>query len=82
MQLNVRPSEMWEIGAGAGVDDPDDDDLDQATARLRNLAFEGHAVWRLAPVVVGGEVRRLRTRYGSLGDRSATQANLAVGFEF
>jgi hypothetical protein len=74
---------MWEIGAGAGIDDPDDNDLDPVTARLRNLAFEGHAVWRLAPIVVGGEVRRLRTRYGSsLGDVAATQVNLAVGFEF
>lgn len=82
VQLNVRPSEMWEIGVGAGMDDPDDDDLDPATARLRNLALEGHAVWRLAPIVVGGEVRRLRTRYGSLGDLGATQVNLAVGFEF
>jgi hypothetical protein len=82
VQLNVRPSEMWELGAGAGIDDPDDDDLDPVTARLRNLALEGHAVWRLAPVVVGGEVRRLRTRYASLGDVAATQINLAVGFEF
>ena len=83
IQLNVRPSDMWEMGAGAGIDDPDDDDLDPATARLRNLAFEGHATWRLAPVVVGGEVRRLRTRYGSaVGDVAATQVNLAVGFEF
>jgi hypothetical protein len=82
VQLNVRPSEMWELGAGAGIDDPDDDDLNPATARLRNLALEGHAVWRLAPVVVGGEVRRLRTRYASLGDIAATQVNLAVGFEF
>jgi hypothetical protein len=32
--------------------------------------------------VVGGEVRRLRTRYASLGDIAATQVNLAVGFEF
>jgi hypothetical protein len=82
IQLNVRPSEMWEVGGGAGLDDPNDDDLDPATARLRNLAFEGHAVWRLAPIVVGGEVRRLRTRYGALGDVGATQVNLAVGFEF
>jgi hypothetical protein len=83
VQLNVRPSGMWEIGGGAGLDDPDDTDLDPATARLQNLAFEGHVVWRLAPLVVGGEVRRLRTRYGApIGDVSATQANLAVGLEF
>ena len=62
---------------------PDDGDLDPATARLRNLAFEGHVAWRLRPIVVGGELRRIRTRYGpGLGDVSATQLNLAAGFEF
>ena len=82
-QLNVRPSAAWEIGAGAGIDDPDDDDLDPAVARLRNVAIEGHVAWRLAPLVVGGEVRRIRTRYGpALGDRAATQVNLALGLEF
>jgi hypothetical protein len=82
-QLNLRPTPMWEIGVGAGIDDPDDDDLDPAIGRLRNLAFEGHIVWRLSPVVVGGEVRRLETRYAEpLGDLSATQINVAVGFEF
>jgi hypothetical protein len=74
---------MWEIGVGGGMDDPDDDDLDPATGRLRNVALEGHIVWRLSPVVVGGEVRRLETRYAEpLGDLTATQLNLAVGFEF
>ncbi len=83
VQLNVRPTVMWEIGAGAGIDDPDDEDLDPATARLRNLALEGHVHWRLAPLVIGGEVRRLRTRYGAPAvDLSATQVNFAVGFEF
>ena len=65
IQLNVLPSPVWEIGAGAGLDDPDDSDLDVATQRLRNLAVEGHASWRRAPVVVGFEIRRLETRYGA-----------------
>jgi len=83
IQLNVLPSPMWEIGAGAGLDDPDDSDLDVATQRLRNLAVEGHASWRRAPVVVGFEIRRLETRYGaSLTDVGATHFNLAMGFEF
>ena len=79
VQLNVRPSEMWEVGAGAGLDDPNDDDLDPATARLRNLAFEGHAVWRLHPMVVGGEVRRLEPATVRSATSVATQVNLAVG---
>ncbi len=83
VQLNVRPTTAWEIGAGLGIDDPSDGDLDPATARLRNLAFEGHVAWRLRPIVVGGELRRIRTRYGpGPGDLSATQLNLAAGFEF
>jgi hypothetical protein len=82
MQLNVLPSDRWALGAGAGIDDPDDDDLDAQTARLRNIAYEAHATWRLAPIVIGGAVRRLRTRYGALGDVAATQVNLAFGFEF
>jgi hypothetical protein len=83
IQLNVLPSPVWEIGAGAGLDDPDDSDLDPATQRLRNLAVEGHASWRRAPVVLGFEIRRLETRYGaSQTDVGATHFNLAMGFEF
>jgi hypothetical protein len=83
VQLNLRPSVAWEIGAGGAVDDPDDTDLDPATQRLRNLAVEAHASWRRDPVVVGVEVRRLKTRYGaSPSDARATHFNLAMGFEF
>ena len=81
-QLNLRPSFRWEIGGGLGIDDPDDDDL-LPTSRLRNLSFEAHLVWRPAPLVLGAEVREIRTRYADpVGTRSATHANLAVGFEF
>ena len=81
-QLNVRPSAQWEIGGGAGIDDPDDEDLGDAS-RLRNVAVEGHAAWRRPPAVVGLEVRHLRTRYRApAGDLSATQVNLGMGFEF
>ena len=83
IQLNIRPSAAWEIGAGAGLDDPDDADLVVTAQRLRNLAVEGHASWRRAPVVLGAEVRLLRTRYGgSIGTAEATHLNLAAGFEF
>jgi hypothetical protein len=83
VQLNVRPAPGWELGAGAALDDPDDADLDESTQRLRNLAVEGHASWRRSPVVIGGEIRRLETRYGaSPVDVGATHVNLAIGFEF
>jgi hypothetical protein len=81
-QLNVRPAEQWEIGGGGGLDDPDDEDLGEAS-RLRNLALEGHVTWRRLPAVVGLEVRYLRTRYREpVGDLTATHINLGMGFEF
>jgi hypothetical protein len=83
VQLNLRPSGAWEIGAGAALDDPDDADLDRTTQRLRNLAIEGHVSWRQAPAVIAVEVRRLETRYGATPlDAGATHLNLALGFEF
>lgn len=81
-QLNARPSVHWEIGGGAGIDDPDDEDLGEPS-RLRNLAVEGHLTWRRLPAVVGLEVRHIRTRYRApVDDLSATQVNLGMGFEF
>jgi hypothetical protein len=81
-QLNLRPSPAWEVGGGVGIDDPDDEDL-LPTSRLRNLSVEGHLLWRRPPIVIGAEVREIRTRYADpLGTLSATHANLAVGFEF
>jgi len=82
VQLNFRLAPGLEFGGGAGIDDPDDEDLD-ASSRLRNTAFEGHVAWRHAPAVAGLEVRRLRTEYAPpANNRSATHINLAVGFEF
>ncbi len=81
-QLNLKPSVQWEIGGGAGIDDPDDDDLGDAS-RLRNVAVEGHLTWRKLPAVVGVEVRHLRTRYRApADDLTATHVNLGMGFEF
>jgi hypothetical protein len=81
-QLNLRPSMRWEIGGGGGIDDPDDEDLGDPS-RLRNVAVEGHLIWRHLPAVVGVEVRHIQTRYRApVGDLSATQFNLGMGFEF
>lgn len=81
-QLNLRPTMQWEIGGGGGIDDPDDEDLGDAS-RLRNVAVEGHVTWRKLPAVVGVEVRHLRTRYRApADDLTATHINLGMGFEF
>jgi len=79
VQVNYRAG-SWELGAGSGIDDPDDDDL-VASSRLENTTFEGHAIWRQRPAVLGLTGRRIRTQY-SPGTRAATQVNLGVGFEF
>jgi hypothetical protein len=81
VQLNYRAG-SWELGAGAGVDDPDDTDL-VATSRLQNTTFEGHVVWRHLPAVIGLTGREIRTEYAAPGGtRSAAQVNLGFGFEF
>jgi len=81
-QLNLRPAARWELGVGAGIDDPDDADLN-AGSRLRNVSLEGHLFWRERPVVLGFEVRGLRTRYAApVGTLGATHLNLSAGFEF
>ena len=54
----------WEIGAGAATGRSGRRRPRAAAQRLRNLAVEGHTSWRRAPVVLGAEVRLLRTRYG------------------
>ena len=82
VQLNVKPNAAIEVGGGGGIDDPDDEDL-VATSRLRNIAIEGHVVWRQRPAVVGLEVRGIRTRYAPPAEtQSAAHVNLGVGFEF
>jgi hypothetical protein len=82
-QLNVRPHPAVEVGGGYGLDDPDDADLDPATALLRNLSWEGHVQWRPAPLVLGVEFRRLETTYGpAIGTLLAHHVNVAAGFEF
>ena len=81
VQVNYRAGSV-EVGAGAGIDDPDDEDL-VAASRLRNMAFGGHVIWRHVPAVVGLEAREIRTRYAApVGTASALHVNLGVGFEF
>jgi hypothetical protein len=82
-QLNLRPAPQLEIGGGAGLDDPDDRDLDPAAGRLENRTFTGHLTWRPRPLVVALEYRRAGTRYGSpVGRQWNNHVNLAVGLAF
>jgi hypothetical protein len=81
VQLNYRAG-GWELGAGGGIDDPEDEDL-VASSRLRNLAYGGHLIWRPLPAVVGLEAREIRTDYAApVETESGFQVNLGIGIEF
>jgi len=80
-QLNVRPSPLWLVGAGCGIDDPDDTDV-PAAGRLKNFVCEGHVRWDAAgPIVLGLGFRRLETTYQT-GVYTASHVNLATGWRF
>ncbi|HKG94889.1 MAG TPA: hypothetical protein VKA84_23440 [Gemmatimonadaceae bacterium] len=82
LQANVRATGATTVGAGCGVDDPEDVGPAQ---RLRNLACEGHAIWRgPGGLLLGAEYRRLTTRYSPQAPRSfaSDHLNVAVGVEF
>ncbi len=79
-QLLVKPAE-WELGAGYGIDDPDDDDLDPATQRLKNQTFEVHVHWKPTPLIIGLENRRLQTAYAT-GTEASDHLKLPLGVAF
>lgn len=80
-QVNFTPSPMVVVGAGYGMDDPDDTDL-PAGGRRKNSATEVHLHLRPGgPIVVGFEYRRMQTTYAS-GPLTNDHLNVAVGFVF
>lgn len=80
-QLLVHPDRDWELGGGVGIDDPDDDDVDPATQRLRNRSYEAHVHWKPTPLILGLEYRRVETLYAT-GTEDADHVNLALGVSF
>jgi hypothetical protein len=82
-QVGLRPVPEVELAGGAGLDDPDDADLDPATARLENRTFSGQVTWRPRPLLIGVAFRRVGTRYGpALGRVWNSHVNLALGLTF
>jgi hypothetical protein len=88
VQIDVRPTFAWEMGAGYGRDDPTDADFTTAGgtlaagARLRNVSYEGHVHWRPgAGLLLGVELRRFETTFTS-GLLKASQVNGFVGLFF
>jgi len=85
-QINLTPVRELTLGAGCGMDDPNDDDLRPATGppqgRLKNVVCAGHVQVRPSgPLVFGVEVRQLKTTY-STGEFTANHLNVAAGFRF
>ncbi len=79
VQLNYDVTSRLLVGAGFGLDDPNDDDNPML---LRNATTEAHLHWRPAgPLVMGLEWRSTKTRYAA-SNYPNTHINLAFGFEF
>ncbi len=77
-QLLVRPAPGWELGASYGMDDPKDQDLIQATQRLKNETVVGEIQWRPAPLILGIEFRHIATTYGA-GEGDGESSECGVG---
>jgi hypothetical protein len=83
-QAVVLPVPALELAAGIGIDDPKDQDLAGANARLRNRTVAFGVTGRPGPLVAGVEVRRVTTTYAGppIGRASNTHLNLGLGFSF
>ena len=82
LALTYKPRSGLEIGFGAGMDDPDDENL-AAGARSRNLAVWANAVWELWPgLKVGGELSSWQTDYLDLEDGSSLRAQSSLIYTF
>lgn len=77
VQVNARPGALLQTGAGCGADHPD-----PIATRRRNDSCAGYLTLRpIGPLLVGGELRRIRTEYAS-GRYTNDHVTLAIGFEF
>jgi hypothetical protein len=81
VQLNLRPSSMFELGGGCGVNYVRGV-IAVAAPRRRNETCESHVAIRPGgPAVIGLEYRRTETTHAA-GRARNTHLNLALGFEF
>lgn len=80
-QINIRPTFSWEIGGGAGIDDPEEAFL-TPSQRGRNMIFEGHVHHRPGGgLIVGAAFRRIETTYLA-GKVAGNHVNAFVGLAF
>lgn len=82
VQVNIRPSFLWEFGGGYGMDDPNEADLNQVTGRGRNVVISGHLHLRAGGgLLLGAELRRITTSFPQ-GDIGANHASVFAGVAF
>ena len=80
-QLNLRPTFSWELGGGAGLDDPDEALL-TPTQRGRNIIYEGHVHYRPGGgLLLGAAFRHIETSYAT-GVQKLNHINGFVGLAF
>ena len=82
-QLNMDPVSLMRVGAGCGIDAPNQPiAFAPGGGRLRNASCAGYTILRPGgPIFIAGEYRWLQTKYDS-GTVSNTHLNLSLGFEF
>lgn len=83
-QMNIKAG-PWVFGGGYGYSRPVGTTIDAANDAFKTLneQYGGRIEWRHAPAVVAFEYRHLATTYGgTIGERTATHLNLAMGVEF
>lgn len=80
-QVNFKASPRLLLGAGAGMDDPEDADVNVG-GRTKNTMTEAHVHWRPSgPLVFGVEWREIETAWTG-GTWKNRHLNFAMGFEF
>ena len=80
-QVSIEVNPSFRFGGGCGADRPDESTL-ASTARLHNQSCSGYTIIRPGgPIFIGGEFRRLETRYSS-DTYANNHFNLSLGFEF
>jgi len=86
--LTYSPTAPWQFNLGAGIDDPDDADLNGSTnpaadARTKNTLVFGNALYSLnAQVQLAFELSWLRTNYKLLAPGEGWRQQFAVIYKF
>jgi len=80
--LALGPWGRWWFNAGAGMDEPDEDDIEEGT-RSKNTVYWGNVLYDLSTSVqLALELSRWKTEYVGLEDGEATRIQGAFTYRF